>query len=350
MIRVDQNIGDHTRVYVRFTQEEFTDTLVPVFYTSSSYDSINSAYGGPGYNWVAHVTHTFSPTIVNDFMLHYDMFHNRWVNSPGADAGPNALTKPANWSMQYIFPANAAQPVLPGISVSDATLNFGEDYGPRPYIANEHNGELREDLAITRGGHTFKMGVDYSQMGDNDWDVYTQISTNATAQGELGFSNSSAVSTGSALADMDLGRIASYAEVSATANGVPIGGYPHARYQNWALSPYFQDDWRVSHRLTVNLGVRGYFITRDHDAFHPSSDVAFVPTQYNAALQAPLLADGNIAPPNPATGQIYNGTTFGNGLVSCGTALFRRVVKTQPGSDLRRASGLPINHSAPPIP
>jgi hypothetical protein len=317
MVRVDQNIGSDTRVYARFTHEGFTDNLVPVFYTSSSYDALYSVYGGPGYNWVFHLTHSFSPTIVNDVMFHYDMFHNNWYDYAGPDAGPNAASKPADWSMKTIFPANEAQPVMPGISVSDPTLSFAEDWGPRPYKANEANMEIRDDLAITRGKHFLKLGFHYIRYYENNHDVYTVLSTNATAQGELSFSNGSAISTGSALADMELGRIASYAEVSATANGVPIGGYPHGDWQWWGLEPYFQDDWRVTNRLTLNLGVRAYYLTRTHDTLN-HLDVAFVPTQFNAALQAPLLASGNIAAPNPATGQIYNGTTYGNGIVECG--------------------------------
>jgi hypothetical protein len=319
MIRVDQNIGSNTRAYARYTHEGFTDTLVPVFYTSSSYDALYSVYGGPGYNWVFHLTHTFTPTIVNDVMFHYDMFHNRWIDYAGPDAGPNAVGKPSDWTMKTIFPANESQPVMPGISVSDPTLNFAEDWGPRPYIANEANMEIRDDLAITHGNHNLKMGFHYLRYYENNWDVYTVLSTNATAQGELSFSSGSAVSTGSALADMELGRIGSYAEVSATAGGVPIGGYPHGDWIWWALEPYVQDDWRVTHRLTLNLGVRFYYLTRTHDTLN-HLDTAFVPTQYNAALQVPLLADGNLAAPNPATGQIYNGTGYGNGLVECGVA------------------------------
>jgi len=320
MIRVDQNVGSKTRIYGRATWEKFFATFIPVFYTSSSYDSISSVYGGPSYNWVGHVTHTFTPTIVNDVMIHYDMFHNQWANSAGPDAGPNAVTKPANWSMKYLFAPNAAAPVLPGVFVSDDVMSFGEDYGPRPYIANEHNLELKENLAITKGSHFLKMGFDFIVAGDNDWDIYTQVSTNATAQGELSFSNGSAVTTTNALADMYLGRIANYAEVSATRGGVPIGGYPHAKFSFWALEPYFQDDWRVTRRLTVNLGVRAYFLTRDHDHLKPPVDVQFMPQQYNPAVEAPLDASGAIVP-NPATGQIYDFTMFGNGLVQCGQGL-----------------------------
>ncbi len=332
MIRVDQNVGSKTRIYGRATWEKFFATFVPVFYTSSSYDSISSVYGGPSYNWVGHVTHTFTPTIVNDIMVHYDMFHNQWANSAGPSAGPNAVSKPSDWSMKYLFAPNAAQPILPGINVSDDVMSFSEDYGPRPYIANEHNFELKENLAITKSNHFLKMGFDYMQIGDNDWSIYTVISTNATTQGELAFSNGSAVTTHNALADMDLGRIATYAETSATRGGVPIGGYPHGKYFHWALEPYFQDDWRVTRRLTLNLGVRAYYLTRSHDQLG-ENDVAFVPQQFNQAVQAPLISVNGAAvvAPNAATGQIYNFTIFGNGLVQCGVGQIARGCQIQDG-------------------
>ena len=318
MLRVDQNIGSMTRVYGRYTHEAFADTLVPVFYSASTYDTIDSVYGGPSYNWVLHMVHTFSPTIVNDVMIDYDHYHNLWYNHTSADSGPYALSKPSDWSMQYIFPANAKEPYLPGISVSDSTLNFAEDNYSRPFFDTESAEEMKDDLAITKGNHFLKMGFHFVRVEFNAWTV-SQIGFNGTPQGELTFSNGSTVTTGSALADMDLGRIATYAELSAKSGGVPIGGYDHGKWFWWGSEPYFQDDWRATRRLTLNLGVRSYYTTRSHDELN-HLDSNFIPSQYNAALQVPLLANGNLAAPNSATGQIYNGTTFGNGLVQCGTA------------------------------
>src|SRR5439155_25619394 len=66
-----------------------------------------------------------------------------------------------------------------------------------------------------------------------------------------------------------------------------------------------------------NFGVRYYLLIPPHDVTKPTVDSSFIPSLYNPAAAAVLGPDGNLHK-NPATGQIYDFTTFGNGLVECG--------------------------------
>ena len=94
-----------------------------------------------------------------------------------------------------------------------------------------------DNLTLIRGRHALKMGGDVRRMmGD-------ATSTNAPF-GALDFTRDI---SGHAAAAFMLG----FPRTARTPEGIPIGGI-----RQWRTGFYFQDDWRVKPRLTVNLGLR----------------------------------------------------------------------------------------------
>jgi len=136
-------------------------------------------------------------------------------------------------------------------------------------------------------------------------------------QGFYTFNNSGPLTTGNPLADMFLGKIQNYTEGTFNNHGVYTGGYGVGHWRRTDFEPYIQDDWKISRRLTINLGVRYYMLIPSHDVTHPTVDSNFIPSLYNPAAASVLGADG-LLHQNPATGQVNDFTAFGNGLVECG--------------------------------
>jgi hypothetical protein len=330
LIRVDQNIGDRNRVFLKVASDKDGYFTLPTLYSSAAtYDSVRSFYGGITWNWAAHWTHTFSPSIVNDFMAHYDERYNKRYDVPGVGWPAVVLGKPTGWSMPTLFPANQAWPYMPGFTVSGGTglSAFGEDVGYLPEWTVEANQEYQDTLQITKGHHYMKVGINFTWSQGDFNNTANQGATTVTAEGELTFSTSATNTTHNAFADMLLGNIYQYQESTPiNSSGQAVGGYFGFRYITWRYEPYFQDDWRVTKRLTVNLGVRAFWLTPWEDKsaawnlkWHGSSTAmlaGFFPNQYNPAVQAPLNAAGYVTP-NAATGQIYDARLFGNGLVAC---------------------------------
>jgi hypothetical protein len=310
-IRIDQNISEKTRVFGRYTQDAWNTVVTPSLWTASAYDTSQTSFLGPTKSAVLDVTHVFKPSLMNEFVMSFTNDHWHLVQQAGPSSPAHSIDKPANWPVSNLFPANSRNPMLPSIAVQGGNpFSFTQDayvnaYSSQPFITGN------ESMVWNVGHHMLKFGI-YGQH------LNTYGPNRADTQGFLTFSAGSAITTGNALADLFLGQIGQYTEATATVNGVPVGGMEYGDYHQWDFEPYFQDDWRVTSRLTLNLGLRAYFFTDLRDVQHPTIDSAFEPSLYNQALEAPLNAAGLLTP-NPATGQIYTNSIYGNGLVECGT-------------------------------
>ena len=124
-------------------------------------------------------------------------------------------------------------------------------------------------------------------------------------QGVLGFDNTSPVTTGNAFADMLVGQIANFSQVNQKVKY-------YNRYK--VLEPYLQDDWHVSKRLTLNLGLRVSMFGTYREKYHQAYN--FEPSAYQASAAPQIDIDGSVTGQAgaiiPGSGNPYTG------LVQCG--------------------------------
>ncbi len=116
---------------------------------------------------------------------------------------------------------------------------------PDEIIQNKFSGG--DDLTMNRGGHSIKIGVVVTR-------IQTQNLQTSYANGGFFLSYASGLAPSTA---------ESYLQgLSLIAFGVPAGFNNATRYfREIAIAPYIQDDWKVTSRLTFNLGFRYDFNT-----------------------------------------------------------------------------------------
>ena len=242
--RVDYNISDNTKLFVRYNfQNERQLFPVGLWWRNGNQVPYPTEIVGKNRSdsISASLTKVFSPTMTNEFVFGYTFI-----------AFPNVFNDPAkvnrsNLGIPFpgVFKNGVAQiPSITGWGGEFATiLNPGgfEVGGSRGLFADKHLPTFSNNLTKVWGTHTTKVGAFY------EWVINNQPA-NGNTNGIAAFANWAGNSTGSAYADLLTGRVANYGEQ--TFNRLNnIGSH--------IFEFFVQDDWKVSRRLTVNLGFRG---------------------------------------------------------------------------------------------
>ena len=316
-IRVDQNIGEKTRVFVRYTQDAWDTLAVPTLWAWASYDTVKTPFGGPGKSAVLNIATSLKPNLMNEFVMGYTVDHILLYNEVGSSSvGGSIFAKDYPWTANNLFAANQANPerLLPGFWIDGGlTFSAGEGAANHPWFNSNPIIIFKDNMAWTTGRHTLKFGFFLEKFRKNE-------QYGSETQGFMQFDNWGQNTTGNGLADMLTGRIEYYYEGTQFQNGQLVGGYPKGHWRMTAFEPYIQDDWKISRKLTLNLGARYYLFTRIHDVTRPTIDFAFMPGLYDSRHEKLLNSDGNFdnSDASKALGYTHDFTTPGNGLVQCG--------------------------------
>ena len=304
LVRVDHNFSDKIRATFRFIHDSWqTTTAVPLWTNQTSFPTIGTAFKGPGVGLVARLTATATPTLLNEFVFSYTADHII-LNDTGNWKRPSGFSS----GFTDLFPGNG-QGVLPGIALTDPAGvygNFGEDAGyiPNGIYNSNPTYTFRDNVNKVLGKHILQFGAYIAAAQKNEFGGEL---ANGSYPGYLSFDPSTypAGSTGNPFADLLLGNIASFGQQN----------HLLKYYNRYKLfEPYFQDDWHITNRLTLNLGMRfSLFETyreKQKQAFN------FDPTHYVQG-QTTLNPDGSVNNLT-ANGLTPSVTNLPNGIVQCG--------------------------------
>jgi len=287
LARVDENFSDKLRFFYRFIHDSWSTISPGPLWASGSFPTVNTNFVGPGVSMVANLTASVSPTLLNEFMFSYTTDHIFLTA-----LGP--VQRPADFNMPGIF-NNGFRGLLPNVTITDTAEYSGGGFsagtGYFPWNNANPTFTYKDNVTKIAGAHNIYFGAYFVAAQKNE-------DNSPDAQGSLTFDGTNgAISTGNGFADFLVGRIASFDQTNM------INKY-YNRYK--IVEPYIQDDWHVSRRLTLNIGLRLSLFGTYHEKYKQAYN--WEPGLFNPA-DAPVYG---------STGLIA-GNAF-DGIVQCGSS------------------------------
>jgi len=233
--RIDWNISDKDAFFARYEADFGNRTTNAGLGLWPLVDTTHNQFFTMGER------HIFSPSLINQFTASYS---RPWTSE----------TQPAEHAPLQIFtPAREdAYVAVPNLTALGASF-----VNPFRYLQNKFT--EKDDLTWTKGNHTFHIGGMFQRQ---QLDPYVQV-----------FWNGFYIFTG--------GDASFLAGQPFLFEGAPNGGTNSYRAERYdVVQPYFQDDWKVSNRLTINFGLRYDWETNPievHGLFHNVVGPPFAP-------------------------------------------------------------------------
>lgn len=254
-VQVPRNFNENQwniRGDLRFTDRQFVSLRYTAYDTFiAANDGFPAAYSGAanpiniGHNALVSHTFTLSPRLLNDARVGF----NRFV----VDQKPqNFGTDPAGAIGLRGTNPSAAVSSFPSIQTGYSEFGSGSNF----VLSAETTYQASNTMTWSAGRHTVKTGIDIRALQANVFGSFVPFGQ--LRFGSIFSSNPSQPNTGDVMADLLL-------------------GYPQSIQLNVQFSPLYnrqtlfgafvQDEWRVTRKLTLNLGLRYELFTPVVDKF-----------------------------------------------------------------------------------
>ncbi|HKV24302.1 MAG TPA: carboxypeptidase-like regulatory domain-containing protein [Candidatus Acidoferrum sp.] len=290
IVRIDHNFTDRFSVFGHFIAEQVSQGFATSQWSGDNVPTVGDNFGNPSYSAVVHTTYTISPTLVNEVAFNYN--GNRINIVPYAASGLQSLSLPSAWTSNRLFTGKNNSSRIPNIDLSGGSgAQFEISSWPWHNSANDY--QIRDDVSWTKGAHQFRIG--------GSWALYKKVQ-DLFGQTQGGF-NFNGNYTGNSFADMLLGLPDSYQELAVQDQGL---------WNNVSTALWFQDNWRVNRRLTLNLGLRWDGVPHTYEANNRMGN--FYPQLYNPALAATFDKNNSIC----SASDVANNDPKCNGAISPG--------------------------------
>ena len=287
ILRVDYNIDQNTRLTERLVHNSGTAL-------SSFAQSFNVAWNFPlarigqttaPTNNAITLIHTFNPTLTNEFI--FGLNRSNTQSYPGSVPEILRSTYGINFQELYNAPGSNYLPSFVFSGIANQSPGTMTIY-PFPRSSINTTGNIVDNLMKVWHGHIFKAGVfvEHAQ-------TFSSPPTAVTSTVNFGVNANNPIDTTDPYANALLGIYSSYQQSTTDLEG---------RFQYWNVEPYLQDTWKVTRRLTLDLGLRVSWIPPQYDTRLQAN--YFVPSKWDPSqavrLYAPVLAGGQRRAVDPA--------------------------------------------------
>jgi hypothetical protein len=203
--------------------------------TASYWQNSNplNAYTATG-NW----TYLPGSTVVNEVRFSYNKVSFTLLPDD-ANLSPNGTDYPLNTGI-------TTTGGFPSVEISGFPGQVLGSWRGRPTTFNTHFYDFQDNLSYLRGKHAFKFGVEYAPISD--------FFNNHDTRGRIQFrgGKTSAIPSSTPLEDFFAGN---------PGRAFLLSGTTARNYTFNSIAEFVQDDWRVTPKLIVNLGLRYSFVT-----------------------------------------------------------------------------------------
>jgi len=254
----------------------------------------------PGHASVTNVTTIISPRTVNEFTWGVNRgFQSRNFLDEAALA-KNQRSKIGLGTLGQFYPQNNPLDYVPDASFGGVPNAVNLTIDPKfPFLGTNNIWNYTDNLSHVRGSHTLKTGIYFEPTARN-----ARRESLFRGAFDFGASTNNPLDTGWAWSNAILGNFQSYQESDS-----PTFGY--GRFTN--LEGYVQDSWKVSRRLTLDLGLRLAWIRPVFS--EPDNLAGFVSNRYDPAkaplLYRPGMSGATRVGVNPLTGAVVPAVLIG---------------------------------------
>ncbi len=232
-IRVDHRFSDADSAFFRYSGTRNTRWGTGYGLGPADPDIFSRHDQRDNHNWTLTETHVFSPNLINEFKGNVA---RQYLPAVHPSYG-------GSWPQKLGYPSIIPQDVFPTVAIEGMLTLGASGFGVASRM--QHSVQVADSVTWIKGKHALKVGIDQRWVRLN-FELKTYPSGNYTFGAGLTGNPQARAGSGYGLATYLLGQVS---------GGVLNISSPMA-FHDWSHASYVQDDYKITRRLTLNVGLR----------------------------------------------------------------------------------------------